>query len=162
MLVKKLMKIFQKFFKEDQKLNANEIVIEVEDNKYKKLDDYLNKINTLITPAILYENSTGTSNNLTLTDSIDNYKYIEIYTKQENYTNGYKCEKVYEPNGKKVMINYTRYEPTSPARLQSFGISVTFSGTSGTVGDKFGFITGGQTYGTTGDSIKIVKVLGYK
>lgn len=162
MLVKIFMKIFKKFFINNQKLNANEIAFKSKNNKYKNLDNYLNEIDTLIKPTILYENSMGTSNNLTLTDSIDNYKYIEIYTKQENYTNGYKCEKVYEPNGKKVMINYTRYEPTSPARLQSFGISVTFSGTSGTVGDKFGFVTGGQTYGTTGDSIKIVKVLGYK
>lgn len=156
------MKIFQKFFKNNQKLNAKEIAIETETNKYKILDNYLYEIITLIKPTILYENSIGTSNNLTLTDSIDNYKYIEIYTKQENYTNGYKCQKVYDPKGKKVMINYARYESTSPARLQTFGMSVTFSGASGTVGDKFGFITGGQTYGTTGDSIKIVKVLGYK
>lgn len=161
MLVKKLMKIFQKFFKEDQKLNANEIVIEVEDNKYKKLDDYLNKINTLITPAILYENSPGTSNNFILSDSVENYRFIEVYAKQENYTNGRKYEKLEDPNGKKVMFNYERYE-TNPERLQSFGLSVTFNGTAATVGDKFGFVVGGQTYSTTGDSIKIVKVLGYK
>lgn len=35
------MKIFQKFFKNDQKLNANEIAIKTKNNKYKQLDQYL-------------------------------------------------------------------------------------------------------------------------
>lgn len=116
----------------------------------------------LLDGTILYENINGTVSNFTLNDSAANYKYIEIYTRQDEYTNGYKCQKVYDPNGKKVVINYSRYESTNPARLQTFGISVTFNGKSATIGDKFGYVTGGQAYATTGDSVKIVKVLGYK
>lgn len=123
-------------------------------------DSLVGAINELL-PVVLYENEAGTSNNFTLSDSVANYKYIEVYVKQESYTGGYKHEKLEEPNGKKVMFNYERYE-TNPDRLQSFGLSVTFSETSATVGDKFGFITGNQVYGTTADSIKVVKILGYK
>lgn len=161
----------------DTKIKANTIAV-VDNNKAKELNQVLGNLSTLNTtnkdslvgainellPVILYENETGTSNNFTLNDSVTNYEYIEVYTRQENYTNGYKYEKIYEPNGKKVFINYARYEgsESSNLKLQSFGMGVTFSGTNATVSDKFGFVTGNTIYSTTADSIKVVKVIGYK
>ena len=152
----------------DTDLNEIKEVVNGNDDKIGDLSDLnttnkdslVSAINELL-PVVLYENEVGTSDNFTLSDSVANYKYIEVYVKQESYTGGYKHEKLEEPNGKKVMFNYERYE-TNPDRLQSFGLSVTFNGTAATVGDKFGFITGNQIYGTTAESIKVVKVLGYK
>lgn len=37
------MKIFQNFFKDGQKLNANEIAVKIENNKFQRLDNYLKR-----------------------------------------------------------------------------------------------------------------------
>ena len=47
------MKIFQKFFKNNEKLNANEIAVETDTNKYKILDNVLNDL------EIKYEKTTN-------------------------------------------------------------------------------------------------------
>lgn len=43
------MKLFQNFFKDNQKLNANEIAVKTENNKFKQLDKYLGTISDLNT-----------------------------------------------------------------------------------------------------------------
>ncbi len=42
---------------------------------------------------ILYENIKGTSEKITLIDNVDNYKYLEIYTKADN-DYGQTCTKI--------------------------------------------------------------------
>ena len=111
--------------------------------------------------TILYDNETGTSNSFTLNDSAENYKFIEIYTKQVDYYNGYKSQRLYSPNGKKAQINYSSYHVDGD-RVQFFGITVGFSGTSATISNKFGYVLGKVSYGTTAESIKVVRVIGYK
>ena len=111
--------------------------------------------------TILYDNETGTSNSFTLNDSAENYKFIEIYTKQVDYYNGYKSQRLYSPNGKKAQINYSSYHVDGD-RVQFFGITVGFSGTSATISNKFGYVLGNVNYGTTADSVKVVRVIGYK
>ena len=111
--------------------------------------------------TILYDNETGTSNSFTLNDSAENYKFIEIYTKQVDYYNGYKSQRLYSPNGKKAQINYSSYHIDGD-RVQFFGITVGFSGTSATISNKFGYVLGKVSYGTTAESIKVVRVIGYK
>lgn len=68
------MKIFQNFFKDNKKLNANEIAIEIEEDKYQKLDQYLNN-HKLIK---LWENSNteNTFSPQTITLLNDDYDYL--------------------------------------------------------------------------------------
>ena len=61
------------------------------------LRDYLGNILDVIIPRyerkILYENTEGTSDKITLIDNVDNYKYLEIYTKANN-DYGQTCTKI--------------------------------------------------------------------
>lgn len=68
------MKLLSHFFKDNQKLNANEIAIEIEEDKYQKLDQYLNN-HKLIK---LWENSNteNTFSPQTITLLSDNYDYL--------------------------------------------------------------------------------------
>lgn len=52
---------------------------------------------------ILYENSNGSNGNITLNDSVNNYKYIEVYYK--NNDNRYNSKKFYDINGKYVVLD---------------------------------------------------------
>lgn len=56
----------------------------------------------ILAPKILYENASGTSSNITLSDSASNYEYIEIFYK--NNDNAFSSVKVYQPNDKKVSL----------------------------------------------------------
>lgn len=54
-------------------------------------------------PTVLYENSNGSNGNITLNDSVDNYKYIEVYYK--NNDNRYNSKKFYDINGKYIVLD---------------------------------------------------------
>lgn len=66
------------------------------------------------TEMVLYDNSTGSNGDITLNDSVANYKYIEIYFKDNNGKYG-GYNRVYSPNGKEVHLSMI--EPTSSANL---------------------------------------------
>ena len=51
---------------------------------------------------VLYNNSTGSKETITLNDSTENYEYIEIFYK--NNDGQFNSLKVYEPNGKKIIL----------------------------------------------------------
>ena len=148
----------------DTDLNEIKEVVNGNDDNIGDLSDLnttdkssvVNAINNLV-GYTLYDNSSGTTTNFSLNDDVANYKYIEIFTKQDGYYNAYKSQKLYDPEGKKIQINYFSYH-TDGGRIQFFGETISFSGMSATVGDKFGYVLGNQNYGTTGDSLKIVKI----
>ena len=160
---------------ENKKINASEVALVTNTNKYKSLDNVIGDLSSLNTTdnsniigAInnlvgytIYDNSTGTSDNFTLNDSVANYKFIEVYFKQDGYYNGYKSQKLYEADGKTMQINYFSYH-VDGGRIQFFGETISFSGVSATVGNQFGYVLGNQNYGTLGDTIKVVKIIGYK
>lgn len=75
------MKIFQKFFKDNQKLNANEIAIQLENNKYNILDKYVKDSINNLKPIVLFDGDNGTTSGITLNDNIQNYTFIEVYTR---------------------------------------------------------------------------------
>jgi hypothetical protein len=57
-------------------------------------------LNSLI-PVVLYDNVTGTTGNITLSDSAANYTYLKIFF----YKSGvYSSQEVYNPNGKTVAL----------------------------------------------------------
>lgn len=100
MLVKYIMNVFKKLF-EGRKLNCNEVVKEVSNGKYKKLDTYLEEMNNKVTDLagikgkVLWTNSNPSakigSTTVTLNDDISNYDEIGIYyyTFIEGETMGY-------------------------------------------------------------------------
>lgn len=51
---------------------------------------------------VLYNNSSGSTSEITLQDTSLNYKYIDIYTKDDN--GRYDFVRVFEPNGKEVEL----------------------------------------------------------
>lgn len=74
------MKLFQKFFKNGEKLNASEIALCCENNKYKTLDSYLSDISQKLAGTVLFEGKEyGT---VTLSESAANFKKIKIITAQ--------------------------------------------------------------------------------
>ncbi len=95
------MKIFQKFFKDDQKLNANEIAIEIENNKYQVLDNIVKQLIGSM-PMIAYDNEEGSNQNITLDLDASYYRYAEIHYRDNN--NIYNSTKVYKPNGKTIYL----------------------------------------------------------
>ena len=63
----------------------------------------------LLKEFVLYDDPKGSVNNITLSDNVSNYKYIDIFYK--NNDNLYSSVKVYSPNDKKVCL--TCNNPTS-------------------------------------------------
>jgi hypothetical protein len=68
-------------------------------------DSLVEAINELVNlkPVVLYNDATGTNNNVALSDSSDNYTYIEIFFRNNN--NAYNSVKIYQPNGKAVSLS---------------------------------------------------------
>lgn len=56
----------------------------------------------ILAQKVLYENTSGSNSNITLSDSAANYEYIEIFYK--NNDNAFSSVKVYQPNNKKVSL----------------------------------------------------------
>ena len=151
----------------DTDLNQIKEVVNGNDDKIGNLSDLntadkssiVNSVNSL-EPVILYNNESGTNSNFSLNDDVSNYKYIEVYTKQNNYTLAYKCQKIYNPNGKNIAIDYLYYMND---KLYGNGVQITFSGKNATLSGGFGYTTGaGGQYVTASNTINIVRVIGYK
>ena len=113
-------------------------------------------------PVTLYDNSSGTSGTITLSETAANFAYIEIYffTNKNYYAN---C-KVYSPNGKIVSVNCANTY-TSVGVLQFVFTRLTISGTSVTFSDNSYanmVHNGGSFIGSPADYIKIYKIVGYR
>ena len=107
-------------------------------------------------PKNIYNNISGTSGTVTLSDSSANYAYIDI-----TYAYGsVKTERVYNPNGKQVCLEHTHYENNTTIgyfKIMSINgttISVNTSNTGG--------INTWNNTCNTDNVIKILKVDGYK
>ena len=74
----------------------NETYIDTSSIVYNKipLNEVLGKV--------LYENNNGSTETITLNDSVSNYKFIEIFYKSND--NAYSSVRVYAPNGKRVSL----------------------------------------------------------
>lgn len=84
-------------------------------NKNILIGDTGKKINDLL-PVVLYESSTGTTGNIILNDSAENYSYIDIYFYKSEHSDG--VQRVYKPNGKTVTLYCCDlYEPTNVQEL---------------------------------------------
>ena len=116
-------------------------------------------------PVSLYSNSSGTTGTVTLSETAENFNFIEIYLYKDS-ASGWWSVKIPAPNGKKVQVGTQYYTGSTGVGLQIIGKVVTISGTTITPGTEFYMnfhdtnkeivALGGQT------SIKIMRVYGYK
>lgn len=123
----------------------------------------------ILRPVSLYNNTSGTTGNVTLSETSANFNEIEIlYTLTNTDGNGtafetFKSVNIPSPNGKKVNLEGITFH-TSAGVVQLGWVTLTISGTSisrGTEG--FMNLVQGQTpTRSTQTKIKIYRVLGYR
>ena len=113
--------------------------------------------------TVLYNNTSGTTSTVTLSESAANFTYLEIYyTRMGTFT---KSVKVYNANGKTV--NLTDFYKMDDTTYQSQTEDAAISGTSITRGKRFyaNFVTGSTAVanGTTDSPLfAITRVVGIK
>ena len=119
-----------------------------------------------VTPVVLYNNTSGTTGNVTLSQSAANFSYLEIfyqYGGTDTYAN-YDSTKIFSPNNKQV--NLTVVMAGSAGTNIQFKTSIyKISGTNMTLSNWYG---DGQVNNNSNTSvsknatIRVVRVLGYK
>lgn len=114
-------------------------------------------------PVSLYDNASGTTGNVTLSETSANFSYMEIYYKTDDE---YYCQKVYSPNGKSVTL-LTQTLNTSTPRIFGKTKNVTISGTSINVVNYCQYTINNNATGylqTSSDrnTIYIMRVVGYR
>lgn len=131
--------------------------------KFNKLVDDLNIfITTLATKAevkgtLLYDNPTGTTGNITLSDNVENFDYIEIYYKFGQRSDSLKVNEI---NNKKLTLKILA---NSLSTFVAIIKEIEITGTQITKTGEYQTSFSGQniTY-TVSDGVYIYKVIGYK
>ena len=126
---------------------------------FNKLVDKLNEAK--ITSTVLYENSTGETGDITLSETAANFKKLEV---QYNYNGICSSNTIENPNGKKMSLSVgfsvTQY---NVARYQYRVISISETNiTTDTAGYLSCSETGISGVSSTENKIYITKVVGYK
>lgn len=125
--------------------------------------DNPNKRYEKLIPVELYNNSSGTASNITLSDSLEKYDYIEIFYTNPSF-NMWDSKKIDSPNGKKTSLNTSmRYDVGGS--YYTYFRDISFSGNKITnlyAGYYAVRIDGSIEYFNTGNYLNITKVLGYK
>lgn len=153
-----------------RKVKVNEeTTIEVIDNlKSTSVSDALSAnqgriLNEKMIGVILYNNSSGSYETITLNDSIENYDFVEIYYigKFEDSGDSYCYTKMYDPSGKRIeLMSNTPKSNTNAINLHAL---ITMSGTSLTwLKNYMTYVGNGGYTGATVNCIRIVKIIGYK
>lgn len=114
-------------------------------------------------PTQLYNNTTGTTGNVTLSETCANFTYVEVYYYSDNE---YRFEKVYQPNGKTIQLTCQTLNTSTP-RIFGKTKSMTFSGTSLNVVNYCQYTINNNAVGylqTSNDrnTIYVTRVVGYK
>ena len=114
-------------------------------------------------PVVLYDNASGTTGNVTLSETSANFSYIEIYYKTDDE---YYSQKVCSPNGKAVTLLAQTLNTSTP-RIFGKTKKVTISGTSISVNNYCQYTinnnaTGYLQVSSDRNTIYIVKVVGYR
>lgn len=136
----------------------------IEDNNEK-----INEIEAKITGRVLYEDETGTTGNITLSETVANFSEIKIcYERITSAGVHYsKSITVDRPEGKKAVLDFVRYTGTGGTTeiIQIASKIVSISGTSITVdGSRYANITDAMEVNDFGteSSIYITKIIGYR
>lgn len=135
----------------------------VNDTDMNEIKSVVNNNATELTGVIgtsLYNNASGTTGNVSLSDSSANYDFIEIFFSKGD--GSYNNCKIFSPNGKTTTLYCCNvYNSTS---LQELFKNITISTTS--ITSNYGLARNSGTSGTPiiqqENSVKIYKVIGYK
>lgn len=150
----------------DYTLNPGKNAIEIVGNEVVKIndipfDEIISKGESVL-GEILFENETGNNGNITLNSDTSNYKYIEVFYKDNNDRYG-GYTKVYNPNGKNIDIDMVEALNSNNGYIRRTRYLI--SGTEMTLSNK-GYIrfegTNTIKYDTATNYIYIYKVVGYK
>lgn len=120
--------------------------------------------------TVLYDNSSGTTGTITLSETAANFSYLEIFYGIRNSSgvwSHYSSVKIFSPNGKKFMCEMVR-SVSSIGIIQILAKGYSVSGTSITMNeaemwsgfDSNGFLSAQFINGST--IIRILKVVGYR
>lgn len=119
------------------------------------LSEILNKL----IPVSLYDNSSGTTGTVTLSETSANFTYLEIFYSKSGC---YSSVKIYNPNGKTVTLHLLNSYGTTA--IQYLNANVSISGTTITKGN-----SNAMNCSETGaggvfneNNITITKVIGYR
>lgn len=122
-------------------------------------DEITKKGEKILVPYTLFENDSGTTSTITLSETSANFDYLEFFymTNDGNYGS----TKVYSPNGKTISLNANHdngtYTYVKTALVLVNGTSVTFSRIAQTrIGNNV------ATTHSTGTGILVTRVVGYK
>lgn len=116
-------------------------------------------LNEKIVGTVLYENETGITGDVTLSDSVANYDYIEI---QSSKGNAFllSSARFYKPNGKKVVISGTY---TENLEMYMYSKIVTINGNKiNVIKTNLIYMSNTSTQVMADDSNCITRVVGYK
>ena len=114
-------------------------------------------------PTSLYDNSSGTTGTVTLSQTSANFNYLEIYYHRHSDKQTM-CQKIYSPNGKNVQLISSWYGADGgTTNLYIYREKISISGTSITVSEKgAGWFNNNQQGVWEMDGMYICKVIGYK
>lgn len=112
-----------------------------------------------LSPHVLYNNSNGSAQTITLNDSAANYGYLEIYFMAED---NYRSEKIYSPNGKKIILNVDVLFNTSNyyknSKWEINDSSIVFK-----EANQYALTSNGiSDFVSSANAVKITTVIGYK
>lgn len=134
----------------------------VDANNSSPLQVYDDEGNEILNKKVLYENSTGATGNITLSETSANFEYIEIFFKYADDTLGYSSVKLYQPNGKTANLSMellnNSYLYISSSRWAFNGINL-----SKVTNERWRIGTSGSPTRTqNSNDILIYRVVGYK
>ena len=108
----------------------------------------------------LYNNTSGTTGTVTLSETSANFTYLDIFWK-DSFSSRNGCVRIYSPNSKQFHINYMEFANSANAAY-AFGRTFTISGTSVTPTNNYGYIQIGTTTSTYENRFQIIRVDGYR
>ena len=124
-------------------------------NKDTKIGNSNTKLESLI-PYVLYDNSSGTTSNIPLSDNINNYSYIEIYYRTNDGTKFQNCVKTKVESLIVASLVYNYYYLVMYTKIAIVQLT----------NSSLNFLSNTETYNggnySSGNFIYVTKVIGYK
>lgn len=115
--------------------------------------------------TVLYNNTTGTTGNITLSQSSANFTYLEFfYNKEIDGKKMFSSTKVYQPNGKYVALDLSGYWDDS-STMQTLSKCVYISGTSvgvQTANSAYGNMSDSGSFASAENQVYITRIVGYR
>ena len=108
-----------------------------------------------INDVLLYDNSSGTTGNVTLSENASNFRYIEVFVQKSGC---YGFIRIFNPNGKQFGIAiHNAYDTTS---IQQIFARYSISGTTMTKEHEVYMNDNGSP--TASNDVTVMRVIGYK